>query len=123
VPPLQKRVLDQAAGAPTLASAVNIGAFNLGNAPAAWLGGLVISAGHAYTSTNRVGAGLTVSTLVLSLVSSGLERGSRRGTGRTVASAVESAGPSGPSGRSGRSGGRAHAGRRGARLATARPPA
>lgn len=31
VPPLQKRVLDQAHGAPTLASAVNIGAFNLGN--------------------------------------------------------------------------------------------
>lgn len=42
VPPLQKRVLDQAHGAPTLASAVNIGAFNLGNALAAWLGGLVI---------------------------------------------------------------------------------
>ena len=45
VPPLQKRVLDQAAGAPTLASAVNIGAFNLGNALAAWLGGVVIAAG------------------------------------------------------------------------------
>ena len=32
VAPLQKRVMDQAAGAPTLASAANIGAFNLGNA-------------------------------------------------------------------------------------------
>ncbi|MCW2790285.1 MAG: major facilitator superfamily 1, partial [Aeromicrobium sp.] len=40
VPPLQKRVLDQASGAPTLASALNIGAFNLGNALAAWLGGV-----------------------------------------------------------------------------------
>ncbi|CAM5232352.1 hypothetical protein STENM223S_10128 [Streptomyces tendae] len=38
VPPLQKRVLDHAHGAPTLASAVNIGAFNLGNALSAWLG-------------------------------------------------------------------------------------
>jgi MFS family permease len=47
VPPLQKRVLDQAHGAPTLASAVNIGAFNLGNALSAWLGGLVIAAGFA----------------------------------------------------------------------------
>lgn len=45
VPPLQKRVLDRAHGAPTLASAVNIGAFNLGNALSAWLGGLVITAG------------------------------------------------------------------------------
>ena len=35
------------AGAPTLASAVNIGAFNLGNALSAWLGGLVIAAGSA----------------------------------------------------------------------------
>ncbi|WP_435593196.1 hypothetical protein [Nocardia sp. bgisy118] len=46
VPPPQKRVLDQAAGAPTLASAVNIGAFNLGNALSALLGGLVIAAGY-----------------------------------------------------------------------------
>jgi DHA1 family inner membrane transport protein len=74
VPPLQKRVLDQAAGAPTLASAVNIGAFNLGNALAAWLGGLVIAAGHAYTSANWVGAALTVSALGLAVVSSTLER-------------------------------------------------
>lgn len=45
VPPLQKRVLDQTSGAPTLASAVTIGAFNLGNALSARLGGLVIAAG------------------------------------------------------------------------------
>lgn len=56
VPPLQKRVLDHAHGAPTLASAVNIGAFNLGNALAAWLGGLVIAAGLGYTAPNWVGA-------------------------------------------------------------------
>ncbi|GAA1358823.1 MFS transporter [Streptomyces beijiangensis] len=74
VPPLQKRVLDQAAGAPTLASAVNIGAFNLGNALSAWLGGIVIAAGLGYTAPNWVGAVLAASALVLAVVSSGLER-------------------------------------------------
>ncbi|MFI6895973.1 MFS transporter [Streptomyces sp. NPDC050256] len=74
VPPLQKRVLDQAAGAPTLASAVNIGAFNLGNALSAWLGGMVIAAGLGYTAPNWVGAALAASALVLAVVSSALER-------------------------------------------------
>ncbi|WP_037605974.1 MFS transporter [Streptacidiphilus rugosus] len=79
VPPLQKRVLDQAHGAPTLASAVNIGAFNLGNALAAWLGGLVISAGLGWTAPNWVGALLAASALVLAAWSAALERrGSRR---------------------------------------------
>ncbi|MFC8826414.1 MFS transporter [Streptomyces sp. NPDC057137] len=74
VPPLQKRVLDYAHGAPTLASAVNIGAFNLGNALAAWLGGVVIAAGFGYTAPNWVGAALAASALVLAVFSSTLER-------------------------------------------------
>ncbi len=74
VPPLQKRVLDQAHGAPTLASAVNIGAFNLGNALSAWLGGLVIAAGLGYTAPNWVGAILAAGALVLAVVSAALER-------------------------------------------------
>ncbi|MFI6586358.1 MFS transporter [Embleya sp. NPDC050493] len=74
VPPLQKRVMDNAAGAPTLAAAVNIGAFNLGNAIAAWLGGLVIDAGHGYESANWVGAALALSALVLAVLAHGLER-------------------------------------------------
>ncbi|MFF1479475.1 MFS transporter [Streptomyces sp. NPDC058301] len=82
VPPLQKRVLDQAAGAPTLASAVNIGAFNLGNALSAWLGGLVIAAGLGYTAPNWVGAALAASAVVLAVVSSALER--RTGTGSRI---------------------------------------
>ncbi|MFJ6382381.1 MFS transporter [Kitasatospora sp. NPDC092039] len=78
VPPLQKRVLDQAHGAPTLASAVNIGAFNLGNALAAWLGGAVIAAGLGYTAPNWVGAALAAAALLLALWSAALERrGSR----------------------------------------------
>ncbi|MGF1343748.1 MFS transporter [Streptomyces flavovirens] len=79
VPPLQKRVLDHAAGAPTLASAVNIGAFNLGNALSAWLGGMVIAAGFGYTAPNWVGAVLAAAALILALVSGAIERRSARG--------------------------------------------
>ncbi|MFI6293123.1 MFS transporter [Nonomuraea sp. NPDC050790] len=50
VPPLQTRVLDAAAGAPTLASAANIGAFNVGNAIGSFTAGLTIDAGLGYTS-------------------------------------------------------------------------
>ncbi|MEV4373901.1 MFS transporter [Nonomuraea sp. NPDC049637] len=85
VPPLQKRVLDQAHGAPTLASAVNIGAFNLGNALAAWLGGLVIAAGLGYTAPNWVGALLAAAALALAFWSAVLER---RGPAREPASAA-----------------------------------
>jgi DHA1 family inner membrane transport protein len=74
VPPLQKRVLDHAHGAPTLASAANIGAFNLGNALSAWLGGIVIADGFGYTAPNWVGAVLAVSALLLAFVSATLER-------------------------------------------------
>ncbi|MFC7916029.1 MFS transporter, partial [Streptomyces sp. NPDC057386] len=84
VPPLQKWVLDQASAAPTLASAANIGAFNLGNALAAWLGGIVIAAGLGYTSPNWVGSLLSGFALLLSLVAAALHR--RRGSaGRVVA--------------------------------------
>ncbi|MFD8799648.1 MFS transporter [Streptomyces atroolivaceus] len=85
VPPLQKRVLDQAAGAPTLASAVNIGAFNLGNALSAWLGGIVIAAGLGYTAPNWVGAVLAASALLLAVLSGALERRTVNGD-RAVAS-------------------------------------
>ncbi|MFD4911478.1 MFS transporter [Kitasatospora purpeofusca] len=86
VPPLQKRVLDQAHGAPTLASAVNIGAFNLGNALAAWLGGMVITAGLGYTAPNWVGALLAAAALLLALWSAALER--RTAGAPTAVSAV-----------------------------------
>ncbi|MFD8008786.1 MFS transporter [Streptomyces sp. NPDC058955] len=90
VPPLQKRVLDQAHGAPTLASAVNIGAFNLGNALAAWLGGLVIAGGFGYTSPNWVGALLAAAALGLAFWSAALER---RAPATTPAEASVAAAP------------------------------
>jgi DHA1 family inner membrane transport protein len=95
VPPLQKRVLDHASGAPTLASAVNIGAFNLGNALAAWLGGLVISAGHGYAAANWVGVALASSALILAVVAGSLERGEAR-PGRLVIRSDDGDGAAGP---------------------------
>ncbi|MFD5922984.1 MFS transporter [Kitasatospora sp. NPDC058201] len=86
VAPLQKRVMDQAAGAPTLASAANIAAFNLGNALAAWLGGLVISAGLGYQAPNWVGGLMAAAALGVAVLSGALDRrAGRSGGGRVVA--------------------------------------
>jgi DHA1 family inner membrane transport protein len=57
VPPLQMWVLDKAQGAgQSLASSFNIGAFNLGNAGGAWLGGTVIAHGYGLGAVTWVGA-------------------------------------------------------------------
>ena len=60
VPPLQVRVMTAAADAPNLASAVNIGAFNLGNAFGAALGGGVIAGGLGYPAVALAGAATSV---------------------------------------------------------------
>ena len=65
VPPLQVRVMSAAADAPNLASAVNIGAFNLGNAIGAALGGGVIAAGLGYPAVALAGAGAGAAALGL----------------------------------------------------------
>lgn len=67
VPPLQMRVMDAAKDAPNLASAVNIGAFNLGNAIGAALGGAVINAGLGYSAVAFAGASMAALGLVLTL--------------------------------------------------------
>ncbi|MCW2351612.1 MULTISPECIES: MFS transporter [unclassified Sphingobium] len=64
VPPLQVRVMAAAADAPNLASAVNIGAFNLGNAIGAAIGGGVIAAGLGYRAVALAGAGAAVIGLI-----------------------------------------------------------
>lgn len=81
VPPLQKRVMDKASGAPTLASAINIGFFNLGNAIGALLGGFVIDLGLGYTSPNWAGALLPAGALVLAALSARMDRKEARGQG------------------------------------------
>jgi MFS transporter, DHA1 family, inner membrane transport protein len=67
VPPLQTWVMRAAAGAPGLASSVNIGAFNLGNALGAALGGAVLSAGFGYAMLPFAGATLALVSLLLVL--------------------------------------------------------
>ncbi|WP_394663104.1 MFS transporter [uncultured Sphingomonas sp.] len=69
VPPLQMRVMDAASDAPNLASAMNIGAFNLGNAIGAALGGGVISAGLGLPAVSLAGAAMAALALVTLLVS------------------------------------------------------
>jgi DHA1 family inner membrane transport protein len=64
VPPLQVRVMAAAADAPNLASSVNIGAFNLGNAFGAALGGGVIAAGWGYPAVALAGAATSAIGLV-----------------------------------------------------------
>lgn len=68
VPPLQMRVMSAAAGAPNLASAMNIGAFNLGNAIGAALGGAVIGGGLGYPAVALAGAAAAASGLALVLL-------------------------------------------------------
>ncbi|THD80503.1 MAG: MFS transporter [Phenylobacterium sp.] len=65
VPPLQARIMTVAKDAPTLASSVNIGAFNLGNAVGAALGGGVIALGLAYPWVSVAGAAMAAAALVL----------------------------------------------------------
>lgn len=67
VPPLQMRVMEAAQDAPNLASAVNIGAFNLGNAIGAALGGAVLKAGLGYPAISLAGAGMAALGLLMVL--------------------------------------------------------
>lgn len=70
VPPLQVRVMAAAADAPNLASSVNIGAFNLGNAFGAALGGGVIAAGLGYPAVALAGAATSAVGLIAVLIAS-----------------------------------------------------
>lgn len=79
VPPLQLRVMTAAAEAPNLASSVNIGAFNLGNALGAALGGAVIAARLGYPAVALAGAATSALGLAAVLMAG---RASRRVEGR-----------------------------------------
>jgi MFS transporter, DHA1 family, inner membrane transport protein len=70
VPPLQMWVLKTAEGAgQSLASSLNIAAFNLGNALGAWLGGVVIDHGPGLAAIPAVAALVTVSGLGIAFLS------------------------------------------------------
>ena len=67
VPSLQARIMNVAVDAPTLASSLNIGAFNLGNAAGAVLGGGVIRLHLGYPWVAVAGAAMASGALVLVL--------------------------------------------------------
>ncbi|MEC9472477.1 MAG: MFS transporter [Pseudomonadota bacterium] len=75
VPPLQSWVLSKAVGAgESLASSLNIAAFNLGNALGAWAGGLAISRGPGLENLPLVAAGFPLLAIVVALASFAIER-------------------------------------------------
>lgn len=76
VPPVQMRVMQAAADAPGLASSINVGAFNLGNAIGAAAGAAVISAGLGYAAIPLAGG--LLSAAGLALVFAGSRRHLRR---------------------------------------------
>ncbi|MCP1537858.1 MFS transporter [Methylorubrum extorquens] len=72
VSPLQVWVLEAASDAPNLASTLNQGAFNLGNALGAWLGGMALTLGVGYAELPALAA--VVSLLGLGLAATGAAR-------------------------------------------------
>ncbi|ALM84528.1 MFS transporter [Bordetella sp. N] len=74
VPPLQMGVMRAAERAPGLASSVNVGAFNLGNAVGAAVGGATISAGLGYAAVPLAGAVIAIAGLLLVLVQASRRR-------------------------------------------------
>lgn len=75
VAPLQLRVLEKAGPTgQTLASSLNIAAFNLGNALGAWIGGVTIDAGLGLPALPLVAAAVTAAGLAVALVSLRLDR-------------------------------------------------
>jgi DHA1 family chloramphenicol resistance protein-like MFS transporter len=83
-PALNARVFALADGAPTLAGATNVSAFNLGNTIGPWFGGLTINAGLGYPSVCWLGAGLSVAALGTVGVSAALSRTPAARSRRTI---------------------------------------
>jgi DHA1 family inner membrane transport protein len=64
IPPLQIGIMKAAEGAPNLASALNIAAFNLGNAGGAWIGSRLIDHQFSYPSLALTAALISSSGLI-----------------------------------------------------------
>ncbi len=74
--------MEQAKGAPNLASTLNQGAFNLGNALGASLGGLVLTAGYGYLKLPIASAAVATVCLGVGVVTVMVEK--RKAVGETV---------------------------------------
>ncbi|WP_226661149.1 MFS transporter [Microbulbifer aggregans] len=64
-PAVQTRLMDVAEGGQTMAASLNHAAFNLANALGAWLAGVAINAGFAWSITGPVGALLAIGGLLV----------------------------------------------------------
>ncbi len=71
--PLQARMVEQAKDAPNLASTLNQGAFNLGNATGATIGGVLLTAGLSYRALPWASIGLVLLALVCAVWSAILD--------------------------------------------------
>ena len=91
VPGLQLRVMTYGGDAPTLVSSANIGAFNLGNALGAAVGGITITAGLGYTSPIWAGALITLVALVVLIGAALAAR--RNATGHDASTAAPQSAP------------------------------
>jgi DHA1 family inner membrane transport protein len=87
VAPIQTRVVDAAVGAPNLASTLNQGAFNLGNASGAWIGGAALTLGMNYADLPWIGAALALGGFALCFASQALERRSGEVIGAAMGAA------------------------------------
>jgi len=88
VPALQIWVLEKAQGAgQSLASSFNIGAFNLGNAAGAWLGGAVIDHGLGLGALPWVAALVPLAAFVVALAALRLDRAPKRAISEVSATA------------------------------------
>ncbi|WP_448950890.1 MFS transporter [Labrys neptuniae] len=76
VPPLQMRVMQVASEAPGLASSINVGAFNLGNALGAAIGSATLSLGLGYATIPLAGALMALAGLALTFI--GTEKAAAR---------------------------------------------
>lgn len=74
VAPLQMRVIDKAHGAPNLASTLNHAGFNIGCASGAFLGGIPISLGAAYSQVPWMGAAIAFAAFLTALLAAWLDR-------------------------------------------------
>jgi DHA1 family inner membrane transport protein len=76
--PLQARIVDQAKGAPNLASTLNQGAFNLGNAIGASLGGIMLTEGVGYRYLSWGSAAVASVALLVALIALRVEQNEQK---------------------------------------------
>lgn len=74
IPSLQTRVLTKASTAPNLAATLNIGAFNVGNALGAWLGGAALAHRYALDTLPLIAVGMTIVAVAITVLAMRIDR-------------------------------------------------